>query len=662
MDRRNFINRLSAGYAGLSLSSAAWLAGSDVMADDVGSGAMKGSAFDALTKSLLVDWCDGMIARQINDPDNPALHGALACPACSHIHGRCSDAVYPFLHLANVTGDKKYLTAAINVYDWAENNVSQPDGSWTNDINPKAWRGTSIFGAIGLAEALHYHGDVLDDERRVAWTKRLDEAVGGYLYRDFKKIDFTNLNYGMTGVYGFHLFGRLLNNPKYTARSDQFAERVKDFFTEPNTLLWGEGKPNNNLSGRGLLPVDLGYNVEESLNGVVLYALEVQDEELLELLVKSLNGHLEFMLPDGAWDNSWGTRSQKWCYWGSRTSDGCQPAFSLMAGYNPAFGTAAMKNAELLQRCTADGLIHGGPHYVSHGIKPCIHHTFAHAKVMALVQDKMHSLPKFDGLAELPRETASGVKHFPELDVWLVAKGPWKGTVSAYDSIYKTKKVDHLQQPTGGSLAVLYHDKVGTLLAGSMARYIMVEPLNMQPNPGEDFALTPRIEVRSDEAWYTNLYDLKAEVSVTNAGKDAGDSIGFDVKTTLQDEDRNPLPNNTAAYDIAYQFQKDSVSISAVASAGPVSKSSAQLIVPVLSPSGEAVRQVSETRIEIQKPEGTVVIECNIPLQIKDSDKGRVFNIVPGAEAVPIYAQLPGRSAAGVSAAKAICTISVVSN
>ncbi|EMI16942.1 hypothetical protein RMSM_06143, partial [Rhodopirellula maiorica SM1] len=66
-------------------------------------------------------------------------------------------------------------------------NVSQPDGSWTNDINPKAWRGTTIFGAIALAEALHYHGEVLDQSRRDAWTIRLDEAVGGYLYRDFKK-------------------------------------------------------------------------------------------------------------------------------------------------------------------------------------------------------------------------------------------------------------------------------------------------------------------------------------------------------------------------------------------------------------------------------------------------------------------------------------------
>ncbi|WP_250932073.1 hypothetical protein [Aporhodopirellula aestuarii] len=638
-NRRQFFQSALASFTGVSLVSGVVLNPFVGHAAEQSGGtepSYDNARFHELTNSLLLDWCDGMIRRQVNDPSDPSRHGALLCPSCSHIHGRCSDALYPFLHLAHVTGEQKYLDAAINVYDWAENNVSQPDGSWTNDINPKAWRGTTIFGAIALAEALHYHGEVLDEARRAAWTKRLDEAVGGYLYRDFKTIDFTNLNYGMTGVYGFHLFGRLLNNSKYTQRSEQFAKRVKEFFTEPNTLLWGEGKPNDNRSGRGLLPVDLGYNVEESLNGVVLYALEVDDKEMLDLAVETLNGHLEFMLPDGAWDNSWGTRSQKWSYWGSRTSDGCQPAFSLMAGYNPAFGTAAIKNAELLQRCTADGLLHGGPHYVSHGVQPCMHHTFAHAKVMALVQDKMHAMPKVDSSTPLPRQTADGINHFPELNVWLAARGPWRATVSAYDSIYKTKKSGLLQQPTGGSLAVLYHEKVGLLLASSMARYEMVEPLNMQPQPGEDFPLTTRVESRDQGGWFTNLYDLTAEVSA----KDDGQQIDIQVETSLQDESRNKLAGDASACELRYQFNGTQAHISASVSPQAVKGTEASLVLPIVSPSGEEVRQVSETRIEIVKPQGTVVVESDAPMSIKATEKGRVFNMVPGAEAIPIVVKL----------------------
>ncbi len=654
MDRRRFISRLTASCAGVSLISQVSLGSSILWAQE----GEVSNEFDTLTKKLLVDWCDGMIAHQIDQPDNPALHGALACPACDHIHGRCSDALYPFLHLAHVTGDQKYLQAAIDVYDWAEHNVSQPDGSWRVSTQPKSWRGTSIFGAIALAEALHYHGDLLDEQRRAQWTERLNKVAGGYLYRDFKKIDFTNLNYGMTAVYGFHLLGRLLKNQKFTDRSHQFAKRVKEFFTEPNALLWGEGKPNNNRSERGLLPVDLGYNVEESINGVVLYALEVDDKELLELMVKSMNGHLEFMLPDGAWDNSWGTRSQKWSYWGSRTSDGCQPAFSLMAGHNPAFGTAAIKNAQLLQRCTADGLLHGGPHYVSHGVKPCIHHTFAHAKVMALVQDrirdKAHAFPKFDGSAPLPRQTAKGVKHFPELNVWLVAQGPWRGTVSAYDSIYKTKKTNHLQQPTGGSLAVLYHKQVGTLLAGSMARYILVEPFNMQAQPGDDFPLTMRIETRKDDQWYTNLYDLKPDVQFN----DAPDACVFDITATLQDEDRVPATADSddgSTFKLGYRFTDDQVTITATSKGDQTGATPVEVVIPIISPTGEKVRQISDTLIEIDKPGGTVVIESTSALVIKQTEKGRVFNMVPGAEAIPISAKLHQDADVQFS-----CTISVI--
>lgn len=658
MHRRRFINSMAAGAA-LALNAS-------VVANDLFEPSRgdfpeetgEKSDFDELTRQLLVVWCDGMLNRQIHLPEDQRLHGALACPACDRIHGRCSDALYPFLHLAHTTGDTKYLTAAINVYNWAENNVSDEDGSWRNDIAPKAWRGTTIFGAIALAEALHYHGEVLPNNLEAAWKQRLDRAAGGYLFRDFKSIDFTNVNYGMTGIYGFHLFGRVLKNQKYSDRSQQLAERVKEFFTKPNALIWGEGKPNDNRSGRGLLPIDLGYNVEESLNGLALFALDVNDDELMKLVSKSMNGHLEFMLPDGAWDNSWGTRSQKWSYWGSRTSDGCQPAYCFMAGQNPSFGTAALKNAELLKRCTADGLLHGGPHYVSHGVKPCIHHTFTHAKVMALVQDRMHNnlhaTPKFDASKPLPRQIANGVKHFPELDVWLVAKGPWRGTVSAYDSIYKTKNADHLQQPTGGALAVLYHEKVGTLLAGSMAKYVMVEPLNMQSQPGEDFPLTIRVETRKHDVWYSNLYELKAHVNFT----EDRDVISFDIVTRLLDEDRQPvggIRKHPMQYKLGYQFHQDRITLTAKRVAKFESPEIADFVLPIISSSVEKLRRVSSHRVEIDKPGGTVVIESSEPLKIKESPKGRVFNMVPGFEAIPIFIRLPQDDESS-----AMCTVSVV--
>jgi hypothetical protein len=221
--------------------------------------------------------------------------------------------------------------------------------------------------------------------------------------------------------------------------------------------------------------------------------------------------------------------------------------------------------------------------------------------------------------------------------------------VSAYDSLYVTKSVDRIQQATGGSLALLHHNSVGTLLAASMAKYILVEERNQQPQPGQEFALTPRVEIVQDGRWCTNLYDLEAEVSYA----ESENAITFDVKTLLQDEDRNQAGGDNSAYHLRYLFEDSKATITAENLAGVQSTSPAALVLPIISPSGEEVRRVSANRIEIKKPGGTVVIESNIPLSIKQSKKGRIFNMVPGVEAVPIIARLPNQG-------KAQCTISVV--
>ncbi len=647
-DRRTFLETLSFGSAGIALTTGGLFTSNAFAADQTSS--TTDTAFLRLTENLLTDWVDGMLARQIDEPNNPTHDGALACPSCDHIHGRCWEAVYPILRVAKTSGDQKYLDAAVKLFDWSKH-VSGEDGRWTNDLNPKSWHGTSIFGAIALAEAIYYHGDLLQEEQVTAWKARLDHAASDYLWKKFRTLDFTNVNYGFTAVHGFDLLGRVLEEEKYLARSRDLAKGIKDFFTEPNKLLFGEGKPYNNRSARNLLPVDLGYNVEESLNGVTLYALHHQDEELLSLLQKSLEGHLEFMLTDGTWDNSWGTRQFKWTCWGSRTSDGCQPAYAMMADRNPALGTAAFKNAELLARCTADGLLHGGPHFVSHGVKPCIHHTFAHAKVLAFVQDNKESLTHVNPSTPLPRDQAQGIKHFPEIAVWLAAKGPWRGTVSAYDSIYRTKsEPEYIQQATGGSLSVLFHQKVGLIFAASMAKYLQVEPLNQQANPSEDFPFTPRIEIDKDGGWYTNLYDLKAKVEPS----DSPDRTDFRVQTTLQDKDRNTVPGEDSAFELRYLFEDELTTVTANRKQGAEDISKASLVLPVISPSGETVRQTASNRIEIDKPEGTVVIEGSGPLVIKKTAKGRVFNQVPGCEAVPIMISLPSDGTAMT------CTVQVM--
>ena len=115
-----------------------------------------------------------------------------------------------------------------------------------------------------------------------------------------------------------------------------------------------------------------------------------------------------------------------------------------------------------------------------------------------------------------------------------------------------------------------------------------------------------------------------------------------------------------STYQLSYVLWEDLVTIS-VAASDPKSASTqaasstpASFVIPSVSPSGETVRQVSEHRIEIDKPDGTVVVQCNVPLTIKDSEKGRIFNMVPAAETVAIIAEFPAEEVT-----KLQCEISV---
>ncbi|WP_139956592.1 hypothetical protein [Flavicella sediminum] len=620
MERRNFIQLSTLAGLGLSIPSGS-------VFNSCSNHPEHSVEFKKMIAALLKDWCDGMLKVQINNPANLEEHGALDCPSCFHIHGRCMDAVYPFLYMADISGDKKYIEAAKLVMTWAENNVSQENGAWTVIPNPKSWKGITVFGAIALAEALHYHGHVLDEKTRKSWTERLTKA-GQFIYKEFT-IDFTNINYGGTAIYGLDLIGDVIGNEDFKTKSAKLANEVKRYFTKNEGLLFGECKKSSSkLSAKGLHGVDLGYNVEETLNSLVMYALKHKEEDLLQIVTKSLNSHLEFMMPDGAWDNSWGNRMYKWSYWGSRTCDGSQPAFGMMAHINPAFGTAAVKNTELLKRCTADGLIHGGPHFVSAGIKPCVHHTFAHAKPLASMLDHWEHLPEINTNTALPRTMADGVKHFDDLDVSLFARGDWRGTVSAYDAEYHYK-YDY-RQASGGALGALYHNRVGLLCAASMAEYHMVEKNNQQSQPGKDICLTPRIETFKDEVWYTNLYDLPATVT----SKDENGNVELLANVKLKDVDRNVIENTASEFFISYICSADIMKIK-VNSKQVVSEPTA-FVLPIVSPNKEVFNQVSDTEISIQKSEGLVTVKANVPIRIKEMEGSRTFNMVPGVEALPL--------------------------
>ena len=65
-----------------------------------------------LYASLLKTWCDRLISLQVKGTGVKQLDGGFLCPACKVIHGRCGDAIFPMMLLAQRTGEEKYLSSA----------------------------------------------------------------------------------------------------------------------------------------------------------------------------------------------------------------------------------------------------------------------------------------------------------------------------------------------------------------------------------------------------------------------------------------------------------------------------------------------------------------------------------------------------------------------
>lgn len=569
---------------------------------------------EMLCKSLLKEWCEALLRLQIKDTGNPRLDGAILCPACGKIHGRCFEAMYPFLYMAEEEGDRKWVEAAEALFRWASHTVSMKDGSYLNDIDTE-WKGTTVFNTIQLAECLLFHGSLLSQETKNSWKDRLEQAAG-FLSR-FDALKDNNINYPISNALALYECGMVLADKRYWKKAGELAAMAQDRMTE-NGLLFGEGVPQDKKSGRGCFPVDIGYNVEETLPSLALYGQLSGDAGALAAAEKGLAGHLSFMAGDGAWDNSFGTRNYKWTYWGSRTSDGCALGYLLLADRHPEFSLAAGKNLRLLRACTDKGLLAGGPHYRGAEQAACVHHTFTHAKVLAGILDRKLCRTEAAG-SVLPRMENQGIRSYPEVDTWILTKGRMTATVTAYDWEYLPE--GHV---SGGTLSFLYHERAGTLLCAGMSHYARKEPNNMQvPFHVRHQCLALRIEAEQDGALYSSIYEDQVRVTVREREN------GIDVTACggLKDARHQKPSRKKMDYCLWYRLEADRLTVQAEFTDGV-------LICPVVSQSGEPVSvEEGGLAVRIEKEQAAVIVRSATSLYLPYKME-RIFNLVPGLQAL----------------------------
>jgi len=376
-----------------------------------------------------------------------------------------------------------------------------------------------------------------------------------------------------------------------------------------------------------------------------MYAVLTDDKVVLEQTVKALRAHMEFMLPDGGWDNSWGTRNYKWSYWGSRTSDGCHPAYALLAEHEPKFREVAMRNLELMATCTHEGLLYGGPDYFEHGDLPCIHHTFTHAKALATVLDRGGAAAAQGGRVSLPRDEAYGLRSYPEIHTHLAAVGDWRATVTDYDWEY----VEHVQagggsssagHASGGALSMLFHRRLGPLLVASMTEYQMIELSNQQAfRDYPHMTLTPRIEC-VDGATYTSLSDVEAVVDA----KAAQGKVDFEARGRLLTAAKRGMPGGEGRYRLAYHLSEKGMEIVASVSGPGRVAAPVRLILPVVARKDERVEASGTGAVRIAKRGGVLTVRTDATQGFEAVPAERTFNLVPGFTCVPLAVTMqPGQ-------------------
>jgi hypothetical protein len=567
--------------------------------------------------SLLKEWCDRLLSLQVTQFKETELYGGIMCPSCGRIHGRCADAIYPMMFMADVTKEDKYITCAKRLFTWS-NNMLRKEGSYYNDTNSD-WKGITVFFVIQLGETLLHHSSLLDKDIEKLWTDRL-MINADYLMEHIEELS-SNVNYPVTCAYAMAVAGRVSGNNSYYEKGKELAYKALGHFTEEG-LLFGEGKAEGGFSPKMCRPVDIGYNVEESLPALLSYGIMMEDQQVKEAAVKALKSHLEFMLPDGGWDNSWGTRNNKWTYWGSRTSDGCQPGYGLLSDLYPEFGEAVKRNTRLMRECTHDGLLYGGPMYDSAGEPACVHHTFCHAKALAALMDQGWSEETMDtGKVKLPSELRQGVLYYPSVHVHLIGKGPWRGTISDYDVEYSEEG-----HGTGGALTLLWHESLGPVFTGTMGRYYLVEPNNMQfPRKSNTFCLTPRLEYVEDEILYRNINDKLAKVE-----SEIQDGI---IIVTAKGKMVDYRQQGDYIYEMKYSFSEECFVVETEAEKDSI------LYLPLIARSTDRADAGSDGKsVTVSREQkGKLQLQSDELLIIEEE---RLFHPVGGMEAILCYIQL----------------------
>lgn len=580
----------------------------------------------------LIPLVDQLVSTQIteeNDPDFGALVSPSTNPQPNPRHSRAAEAVYPFAVAYKHTQDEKYKTAAILLGSWLVS-IQQDDGTWgENWPNHDGWNGTTADQLISLAGAMEILGESLKPEVKGAWENAIIRAA------DFSIGRFgpgrSNINYVPTAAVGLVLAHRAVISPKDTwlEKADELIAYVTSQVNEDN-LIVGEGKG-----------VDLGYNIAQTIGFIAWYGLLQDRPEVVEQAASLLKTHMYFMYPNGAIDNSWGTRSFKWTLEsGTKTAPGVHFTFALLADRDPVIARGARQALSWLENhaLDAENRVVYGPHAYLHANSnpPSNYGTFARAQSIATA---IEFGPVTNEFAPIPAEQHNWLRFFPTVETAILRTDKVMATASTYKNNGRYPLETAVR---GGSATLVWFEGYGPdgfLQASSQTEYRRIEDKHM-PDGIDPLPLTPRIETTGDN-YRVNLFDADAGM----VAKQSDNSIEVVTSGTLRSKQGDAGP----AFKWTHAFSGDSYSKTVqLASAEDV-----QIVEPFVDNPGNSYALEDGNTFVITDKDGgqwqLKIESSSVPYSLHHGEqRERYYFPFPGFNAYPVAIRLDSRGPATI--------------
>jgi hypothetical protein len=571
---------------------------------------------------------EGLIATQNLTAGNKDF-GALICPSTNPdnhpAHSRAAEAVYPFAVIYKRGQDAKYADAAIKLGNWLIK-IQNAAGAWGEDWpNHDGWDGTTADQLISLAAAYPILKDRLTAAENTAWTNSIRRSAD-WIEANFPK---GNLNYLPTGAVALKLASNVIPAApaKWMTKAGQLMVTTTQS-VDAQDFITGEG-----------LGIDLGYNIAQSIGYIALYGILTNTKANLDFAVRVMKTHAKFMYPNGAIDNSWGTRSYKWMLEsGSKTAPGIPFSFALLADKDPAFNRGAQLSVDFLSgNFIGDkNLMVYGPHAAKHAGSnpPCLYPSFARAQSLATA---LEYGPEASATGPIPAEAKNWSQYFSTAKTALVRTDKIMATLTAYDGI---QQYSRNQVVRGGSVTNLWFEgygKLGFLQTSSQTVYTREEARHM-PSEGALLPLTGRIE-RTGSPYYTNLFDEKATLAVV------AENGGFKSTSAGALRDSNGATSGVS-FTWIHRFAAEAYfSEVTVASAQGV-----RIVEPFVDNPGNQYALAGDSAFRITTAEGGIwevrVTSSTGPFSLaSDEDKAKYWSPFPGLECHPLALKFGGAGA-----------------